>query len=154
MAKRKKIATKKKTKKKKKTKRSQAKYPALDPQFSTRNRKEYHDINGYHFPLDEESKKWLNDFMEGHLNASFKDSNKHLFKTKAQKKKSYDANNARNRDLYGISKINNLIEDVTVVTTTDFQKSHSDGYNLTEEAMIAELDRKYDNVDDSDEEEN
>lgn len=148
------MSKKKKTQKNKKqrSKRSQAKYPALNPKYTTKVRKEFHDID-YIDQLSDEpklqpdgsymsEKEWMNKFMEEHLNASFKNNEKDLIKDSEKKKKVYNENNSRNRDLYNISKVNGLLQDriedsEAIIDSKSVENAHS-----YEEAMIKLLDVK------------
>lgn len=141
------MAKKKVTKKKKKTRRSQSKYPALDPKFMPKVRREYLDID-YLDQLSDEEKEWLNKFMDESLNASFKNDGRDKIQDKDSKRKVYSENNARNRDLYSIAKASGLVSDAIDDNRPHPQNSHSDKYNLTEDAMIAELDKKHSEEDD------
>ena len=125
--------------KKKKTKRSEAKYPALNSNFMPKVRQEYFDLDYLH-KLSDKEKEWMNKFMNEELNASFKNDGTDLNKTKEEKRKAYSKNNSRNRCLYGITKANGLMqnEDVPIFN----ENNDIDNYELTEDAMIAELDRK------------
>lgn len=129
----------KKSGKKKKTKRSRVKYPALDPSYMPKVRQEFLDID-YLNQLSPKEKEWLNKFMEEHLNASFKNNKTDLTKTKEQKKKIYNQNNARNRDLYAISKANGLLQLESSASKREIINTHSSGYNLTEDTLIDKID--------------
>lgn len=88
----------------KRKKRNQHKHPGLIKGLTSRVRQEYHDVDEYIDQLNEEELAWLNKFMEEELNASFKNDGTDLNKTKEERKKIYDRNNARNRCQYGIIK--------------------------------------------------
>jgi hypothetical protein len=83
-----------------KKRRDKVKYPGLNKQYTTRIRQEYLDMD-YIDQLSEDDKKWLNRFFEEELNSQFKNDGTDLNKTKEERKKIYDRNNAQNRDLYG-----------------------------------------------------
>ena len=99
--------------KKKENKRSKAKYPALKPEFNLKTRQELIDYD-YLDKLNDDEKAWLNKFTLEYTNASFEKEDpkrkgkrrklKNLHKTKKLRKKAYDANNARNRDILTRSK--------------------------------------------------
>lgn len=129
----------KKPKKKKKTKRSQVKYPALDSNYMPKVRQEYFDID-YINQLNDEEKAWLNKFMNEELNASFKNNGTDLNKTKEEKRKAYANNNSRNRCLYGITKASGLMQNEDVPITDN--SNDITNYELTEDAMIASIDKK------------
>lgn len=50
--------------------------------------------------------------MTGHVNASITDTNRKLFKTKKSQRDCYNANNARNRDVYTKAKMLGKITEV------------------------------------------
>jgi hypothetical protein len=92
---------------KEKKRRSQVKNPALVKKYNHRLRQEYLDYD-YLDKLNDDELKWLNKFTEEYNNASLvlDDDNNvvpeaNLHKTNEYKKEIYDANNARNRCLYG-----------------------------------------------------
>lgn len=103
---------KKKTARKPKTKRSGIKYPALDPLYNTKVRRENIDYD-YIKKLNEEEKAWLNKFTEEYNNASFKNDGTDLHNTQEMKRDCYRRNNYRNRCLYGVSKANGRVVDAT-----------------------------------------
>lgn len=125
--------------KKKKTKRSEVKYPALNSNYMPKVRQEYFDID-YLDQLSEKEKAFMNKFMNEELNASFKNDGTDLNKTKEEKRKAYSNNNSRNRCLYGVTKANGLMQNEDVPIFND--NNDIANYELTEDAMIAELDRK------------
>jgi len=91
--------------------RSTTSYPALQQRFYSKIKQEYFDID-YLDKLDPKALKILNEFMEETLNARFNHPGTKRLKTKAQKKVSMDANNARNRDLYSIIRATGMFSDV------------------------------------------
>lgn len=94
----KKIKTKKRTgTKKKKTKRDQAKYPGLEPKFFSRIKQEFHDLD-YVDQLSDKEKAWMSAFMEEWVGARLNHPGKKFHKSAKDRKKVFDANNARNRD--------------------------------------------------------
>jgi hypothetical protein len=145
------VSGKKSKKKEKQSRRSKSKYGALDPKFAPKVRKEYLDFD-YLDQLSEEEKTWLNKFVDEELHASFKNDKRDLNKTKDDKKRAYSNNNSRNRDLYSIAKVSNLVtkledlaeNEITDIdqTRSDIKTNHSENYNLEEDAMIARLDKK------------
>jgi hypothetical protein len=103
------------------TVRSASSYPALQQRFYSKIKQEYFDID-YLDKLDKKTLKVLNEFMEETLNARFNHPGTKRLKTKAQKKVSMDANNARNRDLYSIIRATGMFSDVPVEKALeDFQ---------------------------------
>jgi hypothetical protein len=132
---------KKSSKKKKKTRRSEVKYPALDSSYMPKVRQEYFDLD-YLDQLNDEEKEWMNKFMNEELNASFKNDDTDLAQTKEEKRKAYSKNNARNRCLYGVTKANGLMENADL-TTVYKDQDVDNTKRLVEDAMIAEIDKKY-----------
>jgi hypothetical protein len=107
-----------KKKKKKQSQRSKVKHPALKQQYTLRSRAELLEYDYLH-KLSEKELDWLNKFSEEYISASFdtKHPRRNLHRSKAMKKKVYDQNNARNRDLYTKAKMSNkfvYLEDVTI----------------------------------------
>ena len=111
-----------------------------------KNRREYVDYD-YIDDLPDDLKKYMDEFSAEFYGASVKGS-KELHKnrfhnTEDLKKSVTDANNARNRDMYGIAKVSNLVHDINP------EKKHPDNdtkismFELFEDAAIAEIDRKY-----------
>jgi hypothetical protein len=93
---------------KKKNKRTRQKYPNLNPQYNLKTRQELIDYD-YIDKLNDAEKAFLDKFTAEYTNASFEKEDpfkkgkrrklKNLHKTKKLRKKAYDANNARNRDI-------------------------------------------------------
>lgn len=100
-------------KKKEISKRSKTKYPNLNPTYNLKTRQDLIDYD-YIDKLNDEEKAFLDKFTKEYTNASFEKEDpkrkgkrrklKNLHKTKKLRKKSYDANNARNRDILTRSK--------------------------------------------------
>lgn len=90
-----------KEKPKRKTKRSSTPYPNLKPELNLKIRQHLIECDYIH-KLNDEEKAFLDKFNNETINASFNTKNprKNLHKTKEQRKRCYDANNARNRDAY------------------------------------------------------
>lgn len=102
-------------KKRKKTRRNKAKYPALEPEFNLKMRKDLIDYDYLH-KLTPEELKWLNSFTEEYINADFNHKGKRIhkkiiklkhikYKNKNKeidvyKSDSYKRNNDRNSDIY------------------------------------------------------
>lgn len=89
--------------KKKINRRSKQKYPALNPKMNPRIRQETIDFDYLH-KLDKASLEFLNKFMEEENNASFTNTDRDLNKTKEDKRRLYNKNNARQRCLYSQKK--------------------------------------------------
>lgn len=86
-------------KKRNKTKRETKKFPALDKKVNLKSRQHLLDFDYIH-KLNDEEKDFLNRFVEEEVHANLKHRGEILNKTAADRKRIYDANNARNRDLY------------------------------------------------------
>jgi len=102
--------------KKKPNKRSQAEFPGLNPKLNLKSRQEeIEDVASYAHTLSDKDKAWLNSYIEEEVNANFKHSGKKLNKSKKNKKRIYNKNNARNRDVYTRAQASgqiNYLEDV------------------------------------------
>lgn len=65
--------------------------------------------------LSPKEKEWLNKFTDEYTNASFNSNDKdNLIKGKAEKKKSYTRNNARNRDIQNLIEMFPNLGDVSI----------------------------------------
>lgn len=83
---------------KKVTRRSRFQYPAVEPSVNLKTRQEeIEDVKSYFHKLSPEDKKWMNSFMEEENNANFNHGGPTLNKSKDEKKRIYNKNNARNR---------------------------------------------------------
>lgn len=91
------------------TKRSKAKYAGLDKSVNLKIRHELIDFD-YLDKLTHKEKLWLSNFMREYAAADFTHAGKKLHKTKKSKKLVYDANNARNRDSFSVTKSNGLLK--------------------------------------------
>lgn len=87
----------------KKTKRSRTKYPGLVKGVNPKTRWEYLDQD-YIDKLSDSEKEWLSNFNEEWLSGNFNHEGEQLHKTPEEKRECYTRNNARNRDLYTISR--------------------------------------------------
>jgi hypothetical protein len=85
------------------TKRSKTKHPGLHKRFFSKIKQEYHDID-YINKLSEEDKEYLSSFMDEYLGANFTYNSKKIHKKKMYKTKSYNAHNARQRDIFSIER--------------------------------------------------
>lgn len=89
---------------------------ALKKFFNPKVRSEVWDGLDYINDLPEAEKEWMKKFMSEYANASIGVDKKgmpkkgHLHKTKKQKKSVFDANNKRNNDVFGVTKVNGLLE--------------------------------------------
>lgn len=89
---------------KKPTKRSRVKNASLVPKYNSRVRQEFGDYD-YLDKLNDEEKSWLAKFTAEYLNAEVSKDDKNLLHDYEDHRKGiYNANNARNRDMYGLVK--------------------------------------------------
>lgn len=93
----------------KKTKRSKTLYPGLDKSVNLRIRHELLDQD-YLDKLSGDEKKWLSNFMREWASADFTHKGKKLHRSKKSRKAIYDANNARNRDAFAVTKSNGMLK--------------------------------------------
>lgn len=82
---------------KKETRRDRISLNGLEKRFFSRIKQEFFDVD-YVNKLSDEEKRYLNDFLNEWLGANTTKAKFH--KSKKDRKKVYDANNARNRDIY------------------------------------------------------
>lgn len=117
--------------KKKQTRRAKQKYPSLTKGYNLRSRADLLDVD-YLDKLSEEEKEWLNAFFEEEVNANFNhDGPKVNRRSKKNKKRVYDANNARNRDI--LTRIK--------ASGADYELKETDSYSI-EDQVIEKLDSK------------
>ena len=124
-------------KKKKTSRRSNVQYPAFDKLYNPKINREYMDID-YLNQLSKGEKDWLHKFEEEFNGASldFKNLENNLHNTKDLKKACTDQKNSRNRCMYSIAKASGLVSDVN---ENDHKPNNP---ALSEDAIIAEIDRK------------
>lgn len=91
------------------TRRSNSKYAGLDKSLNLKIRHELLDFDYLHLLSDEE-KRWLSDFTREWASADFNHAGKKINRTKKSRKRIYDANNARNRDAFAITKSNGMLK--------------------------------------------
>jgi hypothetical protein len=85
---------------KKKTVRNSKKLPGLEKRFFSRKKQEYHDIEEYIKTIDDPKVlRWMNNFIEEWLGARLNHPGRKFHKSKKNRKRVFDANNARNRDM-------------------------------------------------------
>lgn len=87
----------------KKKGRDKEKNSGLKSRYFSKIKQEFHDID-YANKLNEEEKAWLSKFMNEDLGANFTDKGDQIYKDPNAIKESYNRNNARNRDIYAISR--------------------------------------------------
>lgn len=97
----------------KKKKRARTPYAALKPELNLKIR--YNEISDFDYlhKLSPKEKQWLNDFVEGSINANRKSP---LFKTKKEWKKNEDRNNERNRCMMSRAQARNNLSYFTELT--------------------------------------
>ena len=124
--------------KKKRVRRDQLKYPAFDPLYAPKNRRELIDVDYLH-KLSESEKAWLNKFLDEYngANLNFKNLRKNFHRTKKLKKDCTDRNNARNRDMFTFAKANVLLVDESKIQDYHFNAANPE---ITEESIITALD--------------
>lgn len=134
LSKSKKVGVKKPSTPKRKTRRSAAKYPALNPRFYSRLKREFYDID-YIEKLSEQEKEWLNAFLEVELNASFTNSEKKVVRnTKANRKRVYRNNYTRMTDIHGIMKSRGALDEL------DGKVDENQTTNAVEELLVSMID--------------
>lgn len=127
------------------------KHADLDPMYMPRVRREYVD-HDYVKQLTNEEKDWLSKFDSEFYGASIKKTKKgtirkeHLHSVDDDyAKELYDANNKRNNDLYGVTRINGLLENIDGqndgIGLADYTKSETamiELINYKEELILSE----------------
>lgn len=133
---------------KKRKKRDSIAHPGLDKKLFSKIKQEYHDID-YAHTLDDKSKKWLSQFMEEHLGAQLNEqtlknkyNRKPLHKTKKRVKDCYDRNNARQRDIYGLSKATGRLDDYNSSGVSDYIDKLSEKDDSVENRLIEKIDKE------------
>ncbi len=139
--------THKKKKPYKKVPRSKLKYPTFEVKRAVVNRREELDVD-YLDKLNDAEKAFLNQFQEEWVCANFgkkdnpEDKAKLLDKSEAYRKKCYNRNNSRNRDLLINAKVRGLISRVeSDAHLAHFLDTDETNYNHTEDNLIAILDK-------------
>lgn len=83
------------------TRRSRYKYPALEKTVNLKTRQEeIDDIKSYFNKLSPSEKEWINRYAEEEIHANLTHDGPKLNKSKKDKKRIYNKNNARNRCIY------------------------------------------------------
>lgn len=133
MANRKK-GTKDKQSSAKKRKRDTEKYPGLKKNLFSKIKQEYHDID-YADKLNDDEKRMLSDFMEEWLGANLNHGGKKIHRKKQDRKKVYDMNNSRIRDIYSRSRASGQLD-----MEIPWSKLESEEYYNPEDQYIDLLD--------------
>lgn len=114
----------------------------LDGRKFSKIKQEYHDLD-YIDQLSPEEKNWMSRFMEEYLGARVKHSGKKVHKdlrTKAGRKRLYDANNARNRDMYSLARATGLLNDADPGEAIEaIQFEHYNAHQI-EDKLIDQID--------------
>lgn len=97
------------------------KHPGLKKHYNLKSRQDALE-NDYIDKLSESEKDWLNSFNEEYVNANFKHGGKILHNTKMLKKTCFDANNARNRDVYNRAKSSGKLDSIELFHDRDKTK--------------------------------
>jgi hypothetical protein len=92
-----------------KTRREGKKYAGLSKSVNLKSRQHLLDFD-YIDKLSPSEKDWLNRFVEEEVHANFNHKGPKLNKSKKQRKRIYDANNARNRDIYLKAEMSGMLE--------------------------------------------
>jgi hypothetical protein len=92
---------------------------------SVKLRNDYADYD-YLDKLSPNELKWLKGFHREYINADFAHRHTRHYKSKKQRKAIYDANNARNRDLYGIYKWTGELYTCASLNNYEAKLKHSD----------------------------
>jgi len=140
------MAQKKKAKKKT-TKRDKAKFPGLEKNLFSKIKQEYFEID-YANKLSDKDKAWLAQFQDEFLGANLNENkNKkynrksNLHKSKKHRKSVFDANNARNRDIFSRSRAMGVLDfDITTPEEAYSPEDHIiERIDLLKEIEQAEL---------------
>ena len=114
-------------KRKKPTRRSKQLYPDIDPRFNLKTRTDLIDQDYLH-KISHKELEWLNKFNKEEVNASFdtKNPKRNLNKSKKARKRCYDNNNARNRDILTKAKASNMLIDYDSLVDNASSDTHED----------------------------
>lgn len=131
-----------------KSKRYLNKLSGLQKSLTLGIRQELLDQDYLH-KLSNSEKIWLSNFMNEYVSADFRHKGKRLHKTKKHIKRVYDANNARNRDAFAVTKCNGMLKilsrsDLGLGDTTQIPSgmsgSRSTVVNELEDSLISAID--------------
>lgn len=110
--------------KKRKSLKKNVRVESLFPQFNTKVRRELLDAD-YLDKLNDDDLKWYAQFTDEYVGAAIRKTKKgsvmkgHIHHTNELAKKCYDANNLRNKDLYGVTKANHLMRNLDMILKDD-----------------------------------
>lgn len=126
-------------------KRNKEKFAALNAARQVYNRREYLDCD-YVNKLTDEEKDFLNRFLEENYITNFKHKGKKMYKKKADKKRLYSENNARNRCLHSYAKSKGILEELPNEGSSksgSYSSTKDPGsFNNLEDALIEYIDSK------------
>ena len=127
---------------KKKTRRDLSKCTGLQGRFFSKIKQEYHDID-YADKLSAKDADWMGRFMEEYLGARVNHEGPKVHKklhTKKGRKKLFDPNNARNRDIYSQMRAQGrLHQGNTDVIIEDIQRQYMEAQDI-ENRLIDAID--------------
>ena len=127
---------------------------SLNPKYATRVRKDLLDAD-YLKQLNEEELKWYAQFTDEWTAGAISKGKTgivkpgHIHRTNKQAKELYDANNKRNNDVFGVTKANFLMTELNTkvgVEDSEIESRQITNVNLTEQAVIAQLDDSKDEL--------
>lgn len=128
--------------------RDKIKYPSFDIKRAVVNRREELEVD-YLDKLNEDEKKFLNQFQEEWVMANFgkvnnpDDKAKLLDKSEKHRKECYNRNNYRNRDILINAKVRGLINRVdSDIHLSYYLDNNPTNYNNTEENLVNYIDKK------------
>jgi hypothetical protein len=91
------------------SRRSKTPFPGLVREVNVRTKWDYLDQD-YVKKLSDAEKQFLSNFNDEFYGGSFNHPGKQLHRSKKKKRECYDRNNARNRDLFAISRATNQLD--------------------------------------------
>jgi hypothetical protein len=127
--------------KKRGLKRKASRYPGLEKGVNGKFRQESIDFD-YLDKLSPKEREFLSNFMEEWNGANMNHPGKKFHKSKKDRKKCYDRNNARQRDIYNHKKNMGLL----VSVEDNIKEIDKKGDNTTEDLIIEKLDKKNEDV--------
>lgn len=129
-----------------KTSRQNKAEAGLNPHLFSKIKQEYHDID-YVDKLSDEDKKFLSTFMQEWLGARLNHPNEKLHSSKKDRKRVFDMNNARQRDIYSIAKATGKLHYNVPEAAVDVEEEMIDLISELQEAELIEA--EYNSGDDT-----
>lgn len=118
--------------------RNRKKYPAIDPTLNLKTRyEEIMDVASYFHTLPEDAKEFMHAFVEESINAKFNHKGETIYTDPEDRRKIYNKNNARNRDVLTKAKACGKY-----VELDDPNHKKIVGKSFNEDLIIAQLDQK------------